>query len=432
MKLSGVNLLGMEHWKKLFLLFFAGTLFAQADSGTALAESLFKDRQYFDLRDYVRTQNSDGSVEMLFFRGVLANRFNRRAESIILLQDYLKKASSQHPYRLDALKALADNLSKDGEYGRAADVYGAILDEPHYQLDERARQELKNVCGLWNALRDIPAQTNLSSGDSIIQGQRDKVNLLNVPVSVNGQLEAFVFDTGANLSIMTRSTALSLGLEVIDSNISVSSSTEKKIDSKLTVVPSLSIGNTTIGNVVFLVVEDQLLNFPQVEYQIKGIIGFPVLEALGKISITRDNAIHFSETPYLEEAEPNLCLDGLTPLVAATYRGRRLPFVFDTGATSSDFYPSFLLLEDGLADGPQKTMSIGGAGGSTEIRYLEKDLEIMVGGQVAEFPKARIMTESTNSHSQHFYGILGQDHIERYHRLTLDFRTMQLGFDKND
>src|SRR5207237_3830724 len=113
-----------------------------------------------------------------------------------------------------------------------------------------------------------------------------KARLLNVPVEINAQKMDFVFDTGANISTVSASTAQKLGLRIIEADIAVGSSTDIKVKSKLGVAPEIKVGQVTLKNVVFLVLEDKALTFPQINYQINGIVGFPVIEAFREITLT--------------------------------------------------------------------------------------------------------------------------------------------------
>ena len=140
---------------------------------------------------------------------------------------------------------------------------------------------------------------------------------------------------------MTVSTANKLGLKIIESDVSVGSSTDKNVKSKLAVMPELKIGNVSVKNAVFLVLEDKSLYFPPIDYQIHAIIGFPVIKSLGRITLTRDDKIFIAAKNEKTNAEPNMLLEGLLPLVAGTYNGKKMLFSFDTGATVSNFYIRF-------------------------------------------------------------------------------------------
>ena len=60
-------------------------------------ESLYRNRQYFDLRDELAKYQTENSTELLFYRGIVANRFNRLTESIEFLQKYLASSNAKNP-----------------------------------------------------------------------------------------------------------------------------------------------------------------------------------------------------------------------------------------------------------------------------------------------------------------------------------------------
>lgn len=399
--------------------------FAQAS-----LESLYQNRQYFDLRDELAKYEKGASPELLFYRGTAANRFNRLTQSIELLQKYLASRDAKNP--VEAYETLADSYAKNYEYGKSADVYRVLLERFKDRLTAEKREDFENSFGLWNAIRDAAPQKVALDGDLQIQGTRDKANLLNLPVQINEQKMKFVFDTGANLSVVTASTAQKLGLKTVEAAVSVGSSTDAKVKSKLAVAPVLKIGNSTLQNVVFLVLEDRELFFPKVNYQINGIIGFPVMEAFGNVTITHKDEISVKAKPARSNVEPNLCLDGFSLLTAAYFNNRRLTFAFDTGAVTSTFYPPFFKAERQriLKTAKLQKMKIGGAGGAKEVdAYNFENLDLTIAGKTARIARAKIITEPVNDESKYFYGNLGQDLIKQFARMTLDFKSMQIIFE---
>src|SRR5205809_660766 len=77
-------------------------------------ESLYRNKQCFDLRDELVKYAKETSPELLFYRGVAANRFNRLAESIEFLQKYLENSDAKNP--VEAYETLADSYAKNYEY----------------------------------------------------------------------------------------------------------------------------------------------------------------------------------------------------------------------------------------------------------------------------------------------------------------------------
>ncbi len=330
----------VSHKFFIFILMLTLTGFALAVPLDEL-QSLYEKRQYFDLRDKLANEKNSGSSEYTFFRAVVENKFNRPERSIVLIKKYLASpaAAKDTATQRAAYTLLADNYVKTYQYANAARTYEAILAKFSSEIPERERSGYQNVLGLWKGLAKVPPQTIAFKGASIIQAQQERVGLM-VPVEINGQKESFIFDTGANLSTIIESHAQKLGLQIIDVGFDVGSITGNTVKARIGVAKQLNIGNASLRNVVFIVFPDKALYIEPIKYQITGILGFPAIEALREITWTRTKQLHIPAKPSVMN-HGNLCLDGLTPLIAGTYEGRKLTFSFDTGARTSSLYPPF-------------------------------------------------------------------------------------------
>lgn len=399
-----------------------------AAAQTSLAD-LLKNRQYFELSEAVAAERT-ATAAGLFYRGIVANRFNQPNDSIKLLERYLRSGDTAN--QREAYETLADDYLRTYQYGKAADTYKLLLDRFKESLSHDDAAGYQNSYGLWNALRGVGKSAVTSSADSTIQGSRDKAKLLNVPATVNGQTIDFVFDTGANLSTITVSTAKKLNLKLIETDVSVGTSSDVKVNSKLAVAPKLKIGNAVVSNVVFLVLEDKALSFPQIGYQINAIIGFPVMEALGQITLGRTDQVTIQRSKPRGNLQPNMCLEDLKPLIQASFNGRNEYFLLDSGAVTSTFYPPFYQADrQRIEAGAQpKRVRIGGAGGYKEVSAYDLiDLKLTIAGKMATFPKTQVITETINDDSANFYGNLGQDLIKQFDRMTLNLRAMRIEFE---
>jgi Aspartyl protease len=394
-------------------------------------EELYRNRQYFDMKDALEKKLSP-TENALFYEAVVANRFNDPERSISLLRKFLKRESGAGEMEREAYELLAENYVQTFQYGKAADAYRGLLAKFANSLDLATKTSDANLAGLWGALRDAPAQKISLGGEAVVQGTRDKARLLNIPVEAAGRKMDFIFDTGAGLSTMTVSTARKLGLKIIESDVSVGSSTDIDVRSKLAVAPELKIGNLIARNVVFLVMEDKTLFVPPIDYQINAIIGFPVIKAIGRVTISKNDEIRFSSTKSNVRSEPNMLLEGLKPLVAASYNNKRVIFAFDTGATGTTFYPLFYTAssDSARAAAVDHTLRSGGAGGiQASGGYKMKDIELVIGGKTALFPVAEVLKDGASERTKYYYGNLGQDLIKQYDRMTLDFISMRLTFE---
>lgn len=417
----------------VFILFIiAGSLQTHVFAQGAL-EQLYDNRQFFELRDAVKKSAGPLPPDYLFYQAAVANRFNDPKGSISFLNKFLKlRRPGDEKRRQEAYELLADNYVKAFEYGKAAAAYKLLEQKYKTPTSGDSEAAYANVAGLWGALAGTAAQSVSVEKDTTIQGIRDKARLLTIPVELSGQKMNFVFDTGANLSTMTVSTAAKLGLKVIEADVTVGSSTENKVKSKLAVARELRIGNIVARNVVFLVLEDKSLNFPQINYQIDAIVGFPVIQGFGRLTISRDDKITVTAKREKGSLEPNMLIEGLLPVIAAEHNGKRMAFTFDTGATRTTFYRMFYEATTDTARAAAEPIKIrsGGAGGISEAAgYKMKDIELMVGGKTARFNEIQVISENTSDRSRYYYGNMGQDVIKQYEKMTLDFIAMRITFE---
>src|SRR5688500_3656922 len=94
-----------------------------AHQQTTLAD-LYAKKDYFALRNaVVRASTPD----IAFYRGVVANKFNRLDESIRELNRYLAQPKTDPKLIGEARSLLCDSYHRAFDYGKAADAYRAHL-----------------------------------------------------------------------------------------------------------------------------------------------------------------------------------------------------------------------------------------------------------------------------------------------------------------
>lgn len=395
-------------------------------------ERLYAQKQYFDLRDALRKYQADQSAHLDFYRGVVSNKFNQPLLSIKYLQQYLKReGGGNNSLSMDCYELLAEDYIHIYEYRKAAETYRLLLGKFERQLKADKVKEIRNDTILFNALSEAPPQSAQIEGVTQLRTSRDKASLINIPIEIGARQMAWVFDTGANLSSITASCAKQMGVKIIDSYFEVGTSTNVKVKARAGIAPVIKIGQVTIRNVALLVFEDKDLFFPQIDYQINGILGLPVITALGELTFTRNGDLIIPEKPHTYD-EQNLCLDGLMPLISGTYNGKRLAFKFDSGADSSALSHRFFKeYEHELkAHHTLATTKFAGAGGAMEAKsYRLEKLTLEVSGKKAEFAEIRGLIDPLNESDHYIYGTLGQDLIKQFERMTLNFKSMNVFFD---
>jgi predicted aspartyl protease len=252
-----------------------------------------------------------------------------------------------------------------------------------------------------------------------------------VPIEVGGQTDNFIFDTGANLSTIIESQGQKLGLRIIDVPFDVGSITGGLVKAKIGVAKTLRFGNVELNNVAFIVFPDKALYIDQIKYQIKGIIGYPVINALREITITKDKQIFVPRKPS-KLALNNLAMDGLTPLILGVHNGRKMTFSFDTGARKSSLYPPFFKAfeKEITSAGKQISTSITGAGGSRNVTaYKMENVLVEFGGKKPVFKSVEVYTQETTLNSRTLYGNIGRDMIDQHDKMTISFANMTVAFE---
>ena len=283
---------------------------------------LTQDKRFFELRRELQHART-GTSETLFYRGVVASRFGHEEEGIGLLQEFL--ATNPAPeLALQAQKEISAAWVRLGRYGEAI-------------------RNSHEVDPLIASFRDIPPESvEILEGPSI-QATRNRLGTWDVPVQVNGVAAQLVFDTGANFSAVSESEAKRMRLSIRDSQASVAGMTG---DSNPVRVASadIALGRAHIRNVIFLVFADKAMYVAPLRLQLRGFLGLPAIRALERVGITRDGTVRIHPPEAVAagfKEEPNLFFDSLNPVVELSHGERRLQLVVDTGAFSSEFYPSF-------------------------------------------------------------------------------------------
>lgn len=370
-----------------------------------------------------------------YFAGVLANRAGRTADSIRLLSTALPNFRASRPDRAAvALEALADDYSKSFQYDDAARAYDDLLIHFASQLRREQLQGTKDDSGLMHILRDAPAQTIEWEDHTRLKTERNTLGSIDTELMVNGIREHWLLDTGANFSVVSGSFAQRLGLKFLP-GVGQTTAGITGIENPLQValLPTLQMGGAKLHNVVVMVLDDANLkiNMGKQTYQINGIIGYPVFQALGTVTF------YSGEFEAGDKARSNgdgtrMYMKLLTPVIDCGVEGRNLPFTFDTGASATNLSVRYYNQFRGKSRTWQKghTKSFGAGGIVKRTIYLQPQLSLDIGDKTAILKHVAIFTSPMGSQIDDLYGNLGQDVVAKFESFTLDFSTMSLSLGK--
>lgn len=382
-------------------------------------------RQLFLLREALEQPGWD-EAQTLLYRGMVASRFGREREGIHQLRRFLAGDASAAA-REDARDELVAALAREGRFQEAVDV----LEEGLRAAPAGARGDWANQRRLYGALADVPPQSVSFGPQVVVRAALNPLGSWDVPVEVNGRAGQWIFDTGANWSTLSAGEAERLGLALREADAYVLGSTGQRNALRLAVADELRLGRARLEHVVFLVLADESLYIEPREHQIRGILGLPAIRALERVGIAADGELRIepggAATGAPTSAAPNLCFDGLAPIVEVRHGERRMRMFLDSGANKSCLQRSFrsALTEDELAGSSTKVERTGGAGGIA-VRTTEvlPTLRLLVGSRALELSQVSLLTAEAEGEARYRDGVLGADALRA--GFTLDFRALQL------
>jgi predicted aspartyl protease len=395
------------------------------DSGPDLA---IKEFRFLDLTASLRTMAP--GPEHDYFAGVLANAENRIDDSIRLLNSVLPGLEASQPDRASiALQTLADDYTKTFRYGEAARVSDELLAHFSSQLTREQRTGTADDAAIRRVLRDAPAQTISWNGPVELATERNPLNSLNLKLTVNGISGSWLVDTGANFSVASESFAKRLGLKPLP-GVAQTQAGLTGIENALHValLPALELGGTTLHNVVIMILSDASLNvnLGKHAYQIQGIIGYPVLQALGSVTFHRDGVFEARDKTQAIGSGARMYMKELDPIIECEVKGAVLPFSFDTGASSTTLFVHYYQrFRKESANWKKKNERTAGAGGIVKRTvYVQPEVRLGIGDKTVVLKNVSIFAAGTGTDTNELYGNLGQDVPADFASFTLDFRNM--------
>ena len=365
--------------------------------------------RWFELRAEATAQSS------LHLRAVLAAAFNDPAAESLLRR--VIRETPRSPAADDAFAMLARVYIRSGQYARFASLYEEwkrLLPESALLRDEREA---------YDKFRQRPNQINGPRKPSRLQLQVD--GYLMLPIVIDSQPEEFIFDTGAWQSGVTETMARKLGLAVSDVARSLTDIAGNRVSFRTATAKEVAIGNMRFQNVSFAVISPQ---GPLAEVEF-GIIGMPLILAMGGLTWSNDGSITFGDAPRpLQAREANLVFD--ERLVArAGVLDRFVNASLDTGANTTELNANFAdMFPDVVAKGRKASGSITGIGGTQTFESIElAELRILLGSKsVIARPAVVTMQRHATAGGECCIGNFGHDLLKQAAGFTIDLTTMTL------
>jgi predicted aspartyl protease len=388
-----------------------------------------------DLFRFAQNYDSPGlsEWEKLYINALILNLRHKNAESNNVINQLIEKHSDSI---LDSLKLLLyetriKNSVNLFDYKDALFCSEYVLQNYASLLDSAEDVDTRNSMVIWKAAENIQKQGVEFSGDSKIPFKKDLAGLINIPVKCGGVNADFIFDTGANFSVVNETYAKKMKLKMLEGKIEVGSVTGKKIKSRLAYAELLEIGSVKLSNVLFLVMPDESLSFAGGLYVINGIIGLPVIKEMKEIHIRSEEIfIPKQKTPG---TLANMLIDGFIPSIEVIEGSDSLAFTFDTGAKATMLYSSYYQRNKAKIESKYEAEEIefGGAGGTVKVKgFRIEDLLLKIGNSKLKLSDVRVIAENIKDHDKGYFGNLGQDYMGEFSEMILNFEDMYVDFKK--
>lgn len=366
-----------------------------------------------------------------FFAGIVANREGRIEDSIRLLNKTIPSIRTSRPeWAALGLEALADDYLKSYRYADSSKAYADLLAHFSNQIDKSRLQDTKDDAGIISLLKTVPPQTISWKAPVNLKTERSPIGSIDAELTVNGVNGPWIFDTGADFSVLSASFAKRLGIQPsIGSAQTMSGLTGIENRLHVGVLPEIKVGSATIHNVVVLILDDDNLTIPlpKGKYRINAILGYPVFQALGSITFMKDGAFEAGKTFDSTKPAATLYMDNLSPMLECGVDGRKLMFTFDTGADSSQFsvryYREFPTQFRALKKSRHGTYGAGG--GLESMVYILPKTVLRIADENVTLHNTTVAPVSQNSPMDYAYGNLGRDFVSGFDSFTLDFAHMR-------
>jgi Aspartyl protease len=390
------------------------TIATAADKPTL--KQLYDRHRWFDLRDAIKDQDAPP-----LYKGAVASALNHPKEAEKFFNDAIK-LNPKSEIASEARDMLTDLYGRSGRYHEAL-----------HELDESlkaapGRADLVNGRALYAGWAEHGDQSVAATRPSAFQGSvsRDGVVL---PVFIHGKTAHWTLDTGANFSMISEKEAAMFGVAVDESSAAVADGAGGAAKIRTAVIDELSVGETRLRNVAFLVLSDSQEPMSDMQPGERGLIGIQIPFALQSLAWKSDGTF---ETGFVVSGanshSSNLFFDGLTPVTRVLFDGKQLDFELDSGEQAgSQLWTPFadvfaaLLKERGTKSKKQVTET----GGSNERDIIElPEIQFRVGGFDATLRPARVFSKPVGNDFR--YGHLGMDVLSQARAVRINFEAMTL------
>jgi hypothetical protein len=377
-------------------------------------------------------RNTYNDKALIYYDLILKSVLNQPEESNALIQKFRKQFSKfSDTVNYNLVQTEYYNNQKLLNYKKLKELSKNLIENYKRFIDSSGFVELKDDNDVFGFLENELPTTVIKNTDTKIKVIKDLAgyNLLSVK-SKNDSIVNMIFDTGANVNVVSESTAKKLNLRILPKAVVyVMGSTGTRNASKIAIADRGFIENIEFKNAEFIVFPDSLLTFANGRYKINGVIGFPVIMRFESIRFT-DSLIYIPKNPNAKTNIPNLFIKGDDYIIDVAYKNKKLPFFFDTGNSNTSFYKNMYDMDSmnfkTLKDTVFSYSSVGGT--ITEKAKLLPEIKLDCGSKSFVLHNTFIAL-GKNVLNPDLYGSIGKDFVNQYKSITMCFKYAHIDFE---
>jgi len=381
------------------------------------------------------------SAQQQYFLGMLgfhAGHLDRASVPLVAAVNARDKSLTSEQVE-SALETLAQINFKLCHFNEAA-LYYSEIDRVFGSRLGDGEQSIRDNGHLAALLKDIGPQTVQISANFTLPRTG-----LEYPVSIpNRRSPQPLFaqlDTGAEVSLLSESTAKAWGVTLLDGSATLHGYGGGAFPVHPGVISALTIGKAELRNVPVYVTADANLYIAQIKRQTNALLGYSVVAALGRLTFAKDGSLtvsaqspgrdlHLSAALWL--ADHSLLVElGTQPIFTKgkiTGADATRLFILDTGSSSTLLTDHYLAEHTNVFHGtPPEIARLAGGGGIHAIAaYGAKNVPLFAGDTLILLNGPHILARPSGSEVENFFGLLGQNILGIFSSYTIDFRNMSL------
>jgi predicted aspartyl protease len=318
-------------------------------------------------------------------------------------------------------QSTSDAIARALRAGRYAEATRLITDV----LEREPDSGLRNIRDMFQGRPDMEVTRRPDTFACDVSATGVRLN-----GSVNGQPVSWLFDTGANFSLISDAEAARLGMTIDQATGRAGDLAGGSVAVRTATAERLTIGSSDMRRVTFLVTSATEMPWKELPPGKQGILGVPIATALERIRWTSDDSCTTGASGGAESSPAGspIFFDRMFVMAEVVVEGKPLRFTLDTGNQSgtqlwSRFGREFsqLVTERGTKSSVRLTQ-IGGAADHATV--VLPDLRVRVGGTTVTLANVHLFSAPVGNDSSH--GLLGMDAFANAREVTLDFQAMRL------